>query len=195
MSSHQDRLSELDRRINQIDGDIERLNEQYQLVASEFDGADAQSSMQKAASIEVAIGNLQREKTLMLAATQQTEAAIQHDEQVRQQDERHAVRADAKRIADAVATLHAEIDDALVQLRQMLERRMALLRELQNTGVADAVVVKLMQKGPVNRALAAAGLHRFVDISTPSPGSFLPLRNAHPILAGVGRVNGGGGHD
>jgi hypothetical protein len=194
MSTHEARLAELNKRISEIDGAISQLDDAYAGVAAQFNAEDKET-LRQAEQIEQKVAWLRRERALAVAAGNRVLEDAKAEAIQREQDDRCAVLASARKIADAVATLHAEIDDALVQLRQMLERRMALLRELQNTGVADAVVVKLMQKGPVNRALAAAGLHRFVDISTPSPGSFLPLRNAHPILAGVGRLNGGGGHD
>jgi hypothetical protein len=69
----------------------------------------------------------------------------------------------------------------------MLERRMSLLRELQNTGMADAIVVKLMGKQPVTRAACRAGLHQFLAVEKCAPGSFTTLANANVILLGVGK--------
>jgi chromosome segregation ATPase len=192
MSSLEDRQHELQSRISAIDGEIAALDAEFLTLAAEFNSQDGVASLKQAEQIERRLTQLRSEKSLCLASQAHVTREQLHAKEQQAEDERRAVRAEAQRIADAVATLHSEIDDALVQLRQMLERRMALLRELQNTGIADSVVVKLQGKGPVNRALASAGLHKFVDISTPAPSSFLPLRNAHPLLAGIGRLNGGG---
>jgi septal ring factor EnvC (AmiA/AmiB activator) len=191
----EDRQNQLQSRIAAIDTEIGQIDNAFTELAASFSGIDGKETMRQCSELETRLSALRREKALVIAAQGHVTREQLHAKERQAEDDRRAVRADAKRIADALATLHAEIDDALVALRQLLERRMALLRELQATGIADSVVVKLQGKGPVNRALAAAGLHRFIDISTPAPGSFLPLRNAHPLLSGIGKLNGGGGHD
>jgi hypothetical protein len=163
-------------------------------VAAEFDGNDSQSSMHKAAGIEVAITELQRERTLIIAAQQQTEAAIEQDAQLRQQEERRIRAATAREIADGISALNHELDAALLALRQLFERRMALLRQLQSTGMGDLVATKLMSKGVATRAACHSGLHQFISLEKCAPGSFLSLASADPILSAIGKVkltNGG----
>jgi hypothetical protein len=191
MSTLEQRLSELHGRISEIDRAIDQLNTEYNSVAAEFSSGD-KDTLRKAEQIEQKIIWLKREKSLAEAAQQQAEIAIQHDAQVREQETRHAVAASAREIASALTTIAHELDDAMLAMRQLFERRHAVLRELQTTGIADGVATRFMQKGVATRAAVHWGLAAHLDIHRCAPDSALPFSSADPVLRSIGKTNGSG---
>jgi hypothetical protein len=198
MSSHEARLHELNRRITEIDEALLVLQGEYDSMAVTY--TTDKETLREAARHEEKVAWLQRERALAVKAGEQVLQQAKNEALAAGVAQRRAALTKVREIADATAALNIEIDDRLVALRQALERRANLLRELAMTEVANTVVVKLQGKGPVNRALAAVGLHKFIDFSTPAPGSFVPLANANVLLASVGKEsptvkpNGGGGN-
>jgi hypothetical protein len=197
MSSHEARLAELNRRITEIDEALLVLNSEFSSMATAFSTGDKEA-LREAERHEQKVAWLRRERALAVKAGEQVLQQAKEEALAAEAEQRQSLLAKARELADALAALGGEIDAQLLHLRQTLERRANLLRELAMTEVANTVVVKLQGKGPVNRALAAVGLHKFIDFSTPSPGSFLPLTNSNVLLASVGKQppavkpNGGG---
>jgi hypothetical protein len=198
MSSFENRIQELNRRVAEIDEALSILESEHNNIAATYSITDKET-LKAVARLDEKLTWLKRERDLAIKATEQAEQQAK-DEILAAETVQHQTKlAKARTIADGLQTLHAEIDDQLLLLRQALERRANLLRELAATETANQIVGKLQQKQVIDRAMAASGLHRFCSLSTPAPGSFVQLRNANQILVGVGRgaapvpTNGGAG--
>jgi hypothetical protein len=197
MSNYENRIQELHRKVAEIDEALSVLESEANSIAATYNGD--KETLKAAARLDEKRSWLRRERALAVKAGEIVLQQAKADAVAAEVEERRATLAKARTIADGLQTLHAEIDDQLLLLRQALERRANLLRELAMTETATPIVVKLQQKQVVDRAAAAAGLHRFLTLSTPAPGSFVQLRKAAQILVGVGReatpvpTNGGAG--
>jgi hypothetical protein len=189
LSSLEHRQAELQSRLSQIDAEISALDDQFTQLAASWSGSDGQASMKAAEQIEQGLNQLRREKALTIAA-QGHVTREQLTERDKEADKaRQALQAEAKEISSGVITLNEEIDQALVQLRGMFERRFALLGQLSATGVVDQqFVVKLQGKSGPTRACCAAGLHRFISIEKVATQSFVALASCNVILLGVGKA-------
>jgi hypothetical protein len=188
LSSLEQRQSELQSRLSQIDSEISKLDEDFTQLAASWSGSDGAASMKAAEQIEQRLNQLRREKALTIAAQGHVtrEQLTERDKEAEQA--RKALMAKSREISAGVITLNEEIDQALVQLRGMFERRFALLSELASTGVVDqAFVVKLQGKSGPTRAMCAAGLAKFVSVEKVATQSFVPLASVNPILIGIGK--------
>jgi hypothetical protein len=186
------RLAELAARISEIDLAIAELNIEYDNTAVRFSGTGGQDNgnpeiLKQAAAIEEKISWLVREKQLAENATKQAEIGAKREAETRELEERRARATTARELASAITTINHELDDALLALRQLFERRHSLLRELQTTSVANTVATKLMSKSVATRAACFAGIHIHLDIHRCAPGSFLSLGSADPVLQSIGR--------
>jgi hypothetical protein len=193
MSSLEDRQNELQARITQLDADIAALDQNFLELASAFnavDGAssDSVASLKQAEQIERRLMQLRREKSLCLAG-QAHVTKLQLDARDKAaQAERLALQATAKQHSDAVITLNAEIDEHLVKLRQLFERRAGFLHDLLGTGLVDSVVInKLGGRNAASRAFCAAGLHRFVSLEKTATQSFVTLASTNAVLLSIGK--------
>jgi hypothetical protein len=188
MSGLADRQNELQSRLSQIDSEISALDDQFTQLAASWSGTDGQASMKAAEQIEQRLNQLRREKALTIAAQGHVtrEQLIERDQQAEQA--RKALMAKAKEISSGVITLNKEIDQALVQLRGMFERRFSLLSELAATNIVDSgFITKLQGKSGPTRAFCASGLHRFVAVEKVGQTSFVPLASVNSILLTVAR--------
>jgi hypothetical protein len=197
MSSYEDRrLAELAARISEIDLAIAGLNIEYDNTAVRFNGDP--EILKQAASIEEKIAWLRRERNLAEAATKQAEIGAKREVEARELEGRCARTAAARELASAIVTIDHELDDALLALRELFERRHAMLRDLQVTNVANTVATKLMSRGVATRAACFAGIDAHLDLARCAPGSRLPLASGDPLLRGIGKEqapqeDGGGG--
>jgi hypothetical protein len=187
MSSLEQRQAELQSRIDAIDFEIGQVDEQFAELAAQFTGVDGQDSLRQAAALEAKLANLRREKTLALAAQSHTTARQLAEKEQQAEQDRRAMQAKAKEISSGVITLNDEIDQALIQLGQLFERRASLLHQLGATGVANPITInKLEGKFGPTRACCAAGLHRFISLEKVATQSFVTLASCNVILLGIG---------
>ena len=183
----EDRQHELQSRISQIDSDIAALDARFLQLAAEFNSADGNASLRSAEQIEQRLMQLRREKALSIASQAHIVKQIMDERQTQAEAERRATLADARKLADAICTLNAELDTHLTQLREMFERRFALLSQLAATGIVDSgFITKLQGKSGATRAFCCSGLHRFVAVEKVGQTSFVPLASVNPILLGIG---------
>ena len=99
--------------------------------------------------------------------------------------------ATAKEHASAIITLNDEIDQHLIKLRELFERRFSVLSQLSATAVVDqSFIVKLQGKSGPTRALCAAGLAKYVSVEKVATQSYVSLASVNPILLGIGRDAG-----
>jgi hypothetical protein len=188
MSSLETRQAELQSRLSQIDAEISKLDADFTQLAASWSGTDGAASMKAAEQIEQRLNQLRREKAITIAAQGHVtrEQLTERDKEAEQA--RKALMAKAREISAGVITLNDEIDQALVQLRQLFERRFGLLSELAATGIVDSgFVTKLQGKSGPTRAFCASGLHRFVAVEKVGQTSFVPLASVNSILIGIGK--------
>jgi hypothetical protein len=129
-----------------------------------------------------------RKEEMTIASAIETGLALekQHALEAERQQRREKESA-AYTTARAVIALHEEIDVELVKLRQMFERRAALLAALAATELASSVTIaRLAGKAGPTRAFCAAGLHKFADLMTVPVPSMQPLASANELLIGIG---------
>jgi hypothetical protein len=193
MSSLEQRQTELQSRLSQIDSEISKLDEDFTQLAATWSGTDGAASMKAAESIEQRLIQLRREKALTIAAQGHVTREQMTERDKEAEEARKALLAKAKEIASAVIVLNDEIDSSLIQLRQLFERRFALLSELASTGVVDqAFVVKLQSRSGPTRACCWAGLAKFVSLEKVATQSWLALASVNPVLLTVGGKDAGG---
>jgi hypothetical protein len=192
LSSLEDKLQskqdELQSRLARIDAEITKLDESFIALAAEFNGTDGQASLKEAESIEQRLIQLRREKALTLASQSHVVKQMMDEKEARAEADRKALQATAKGHATAIIALNSEVDIALVQLRQLFERRASLLHQLSATGVANPITInKLEGKAGPTRACCAAGLHRFISLEKVSTQAFIALASCNVVLMGIGR--------
>jgi hypothetical protein len=188
MSSLEDRQAELQNRITQLDADIAACDQKFLELASAFNSIDSQASLKQAAALETKLSELRREKSLTLAAQSHVTKLQLAERDKAAEADRRALLATAMQAADGVVTLNNEIDEHLIKLRQLFERRAALFREMGGTGCVDSVTInRLGGKGAATRAFCATGLHAYVSVEKVAQGSFVTLASTNPILLGIGR--------
>jgi hypothetical protein len=192
MSSLEDRQNELQNRISQIDAAISALDAEFLTLASEFHAEDGVASLKQAEQIEQRLTQLRREKAVVIAAQGHTTREQLREKEAQAAADRRALLATAKQAADGVITLNNEIDEHLIKLRQLFERRAALFREMGNTGCVDSVTInRLGGKGAATRAFCATGLHAYVSVEKVAQGSFVTLASTNVVLMGVGKDTNG----
>jgi hypothetical protein len=155
----------------------------YSLAAVEGDSA----ARKQIADIDFETDELRKQEATVASAVE-TALALERQEQHDAQNAAHHERSvEAYGLARGVVTLNEEIDLALKQLRQMLERRASLLNQLAALDVVSPVVItRLATKAPVTRACCAAGLHKFLQVETVSPQAMIPLADGNAQLLGIG---------
>jgi len=101
-------------------------------------------------------------------------AALLHDNQ-------------SNELAASIATLNSEIDQALINLRQIFERRADLLGALTATpaGNSPALTGLARKFGPTGAA-CHAGLQRYLALEVVAAGAARPLASANELLEGIG---------
>jgi hypothetical protein len=192
MSSLEDKQAALVERLRLIDEEMSRADNEFLTLAAEFNSQDGTASLKAAEQVEQRLSTLRREKALTIAS-QAHVTKQQLDEKAQQAEaDRRALLATAKQHADAVITLNSEIDEHLTKLRQLFERRFALLSQLGATGVVEqAFITKLQSRAGPTRAMCASGLAKFVSLEKVATQSWLGLSSVNPILLGIGKDTNG----
>jgi hypothetical protein len=180
------RVTELQTRIAAIDASLADLDAQWNSLAA-GDITD-QSTLKAAAIIETRIGNLKREKALVLAAGAQLELKREAEQEQVEKEAKRKQLLEAKQLSDQIASVHVEIDRQLLSLREAFAKRATLLRALSATGQCDATFVnKLLGKASPTRAACHARLHDVLAMEVPAPGSQVPLSSSNVVLLAIGK--------
>jgi hypothetical protein len=188
MSSLEDRQHELQTRITQLDADIAACDANFAEPASAFNSIDSAASLKQAAALETKLSELRREKSLTLSAQAHVTKLQLHAKELEAQQARQSLLAEANKISNAICTLNNELDEQLVKLLQMFERRAALFHELAATNLIDSVAVnRLSGKGASTRACCAARLHSFISIEKTATQSFVTLASTNAVLLSIGK--------
>jgi hypothetical protein len=193
LSSLSDRIAALKARAAQVTSQLTSLSDKrrsYSLAASEGD-AKAQKSI---GDIDFETDALKREQATVADAIEIGEALEQQRLLDAEAEQQHSRQVEAHEHAQAVATLNAELDGMLVQLRECLERRAIHLRSLSNTGVVDSnLIMRLSNKAGPTSAAHHAGLGRYINLDMVPVVAHRPLADANSLLLGIGEPSTGNG--
>jgi hypothetical protein len=186
VASYLDKLTLLRQRASDISVKLTALADKrrsYSLAATEGD----KTAIKQVADTDFESDGLRREVQTLQSAIECAEALEKQQALDHEQEHQHQKQVEAYNHARAIIALSLEIDDALLHLRQMFERRASLLDGLARTEVCHpGFVARLQNKSVLTRASCSHGLHRHLSIETCSPTSMRPLAESNELLLGIG---------
>jgi hypothetical protein len=186
MSSLSDRIAQLKRRASEVASQITALADRrrsYSFAASEGD-AKARKSI---GDIDFETDALKREAATVSDAIEIGEA-LEHQRLLDAEAEARREREIAAyKAARAVASLNLELDQELVRLREMFERRAALLKALGNSGTVDlGLITRLSHKSGATASAQLAGLSKYLALEMTPTSAMRPLATSNELLLKIG---------
>jgi hypothetical protein len=186
MSSLSDRIAQLKRRASEVASQITALADRRKEYS--FAAASGDAKAKKAiADADYEAENLRREAATVSDAIEIGEAL---EKQRLLDAEAEALRSRAHagyKAARAVASLNLELDQELVRLREMFERRAILLKALGDTSAVDSsLVVRLSNRANATSAAQLAGLSKFINLEMTPTASQRSLASSNEILLRIG---------
>jgi chromosome segregation ATPase len=175
MSNYTERVSELTRRVADIDARLKRLTERRNhLAVSAAEGN--KGSIKSIAELDDEADGLHKERQTLSAAIEQIADLQRKQEAEIARKDREKREAEARKIADSVMAMNEKIDDAMVQLAGLFQERANLIHQLGKMRVMSSTTILTMsQRHSPTAAARAAGLHKFIEIDHVSPGLIRPL--------------------
>jgi hypothetical protein len=163
------KVDELSRRVVAINTKLNTLVSRKQALAPmALDSEKAALKELERIDAEEATLVRERELTSLAAAEARRLQAEQQFEAAQEQQNRRV--ADARKAADAVLALDQEIDDALIKLRELFERRKCCVDSLKASGIAPGYAVnRLYHKLGPTCAAHKAGLRDYFSIELVGP--------------------------
>ena len=191
MSDYASRIAELSKRILSIDAQVGDLNNQRNAASLPAVEGDTHA-LKQVARLDSQIETLLKERQTIAAASEQIDAMIAAEAAKIDQERKRLAMASARDHASAIMTLNREIDEQLLHLREMFERRQDLISGLARTEIlSSSVTSKLSGRASATRAACAANLHKHLSLETCAPGSMVPLADSNAILLNVGKQRDG----
>jgi hypothetical protein len=179
--------AQLQEQIAALDRDLAAINADYAALVAKLAMGD-KNALRQADALDQKRTVLIRSKAMNLAAGGLLEQRRVEEESEAQQAENRKRILEAREIASQIAALHTGLDSKLVELRQALETRVALLRVLASTGQCDATFLnKLLCKPAATRSFCFARLHDHVAMEVPASSSFAPLSSSNTVLLAIGK--------
>jgi hypothetical protein len=186
VSSYTDKISEFQARISDIAAKLTSLadrRKQYSYAAASGD-TRARKQLDDDSFEET---SLVKEQQVLNSAVETALALEKQHELEAKQAEEHVRQVEANKCAQGVVALNEEIDLALVQLRELFERRAIILRSLGNTAVCDpSLLMRLSNRAGATSAAHHAGLGRHVNLEMMPVVSQRPLSDVNVVLIGIG---------
>jgi hypothetical protein len=187
MSSMADRINQLRDRASDVAARIAGFKDARSSASLRSIFDDDREAQKIIRDADLALDALSKESQTITSALSAAEALLTAEHAEAEKAERTERAIVAHRCAQGIAALNGELDDLLLKTRQCFEKRATLLADLARCEVAPpAYLQRFGAKGTASRAFAAAGLHRFCDLITPSALSFLPLASTNPQLLAIG---------
>jgi hypothetical protein len=184
LSSLASRIEELRRRAEAVAAELINIaarRKQHSLDAAIGD----KGAIKSIADLDAENDSLKKEAMTISSALEMAEQREREEQQEAEARERHAREVDAYRAARAVITLQHEIDEALLQLRQIFERRAIALNALGNV-VDHGLVTRLSNKSNATSAAQLAGLSKYLNLEMTPAGALRPLASSDEILLRIG---------
>jgi len=175
MSNYAERISELTRRVADIDARLKRLTERRnQLAVSAAEGN--KGSIKSIAELDDEADGLHKECQTLSAAIEQIADLQRKQEAETARKDRERREVEARKVGDRVMTMNGKIDDAMVQLAGLFQERANLIYQLSKMNVMPkSIIMTISQRHSPTAAARAAGLHKFIEIDHVSPGLIRPL--------------------
>ena len=175
MSKYPERISELTRRLADIDAKLKSLKERRkQLAVSAAEGNKA--SIKSIAELDGEADGLRNECETLSAAIEQIAILQREQEAEIARKDREKREAEARKLADGVMGLSKEIDDTMAQLAQLFQNRANLVSQLgKMRAMPGGVILRMLQRDSLTAAARAAGLHKFIGIDHVVPSLVRPL--------------------
>jgi DNA repair exonuclease SbcCD ATPase subunit len=187
VSTHEQRVAELSTRIEAIDTQLGELHLQRHLAALDAAIGDKEA-LKLVARCDASIDALLKEKQTLNSAQSRLAEIAAAELSEAEKEKRREREAEARDAASALMALNEQLDQHLVALREMFERRASLLSALDRTEtISHALISKLQGKAPATAACCRLGLHKFISMETVSPISHRNLSDANSILTTVGK--------
>jgi hypothetical protein len=187
MSSFSDRINLFRQRASDISTKLSSLADQRRSISIPASEGD-QKALKEIILLDQQYDGLRRERDTLSSAIEHAET-LQRKEIV-DEEQKHLQQREieAHNHAAAIAALNCEIDQLLVGLRQVFERRASLLVGLARTELVDpSFVARFGNKAGATRAACCAGLHRYLALETVAPSSMHPLASTNETLLGIGK--------
>jgi hypothetical protein len=188
MSSYADKITEFNRMLADLGKQLIALADKrksYALAAAEGD-AKAKAAI---SDIDFQLDAVRREEGTLASAVETAAALQRQAEQEAEEKQRQEREIEAYQHARAIVALNEEIDLALKQLREMFERRQAMLVALGNLGVCDlGLITKLSHRSAANAAAAHVGLTKYFAMEMTPNSAVRPLATANEILLKIGQA-------
>jgi hypothetical protein len=179
------KLTALDQRADSVRSRLAELANQRR--AESVAALDDQAGLQRVLQLDIQAGQLERELSLIHDAKLEIESLQAKDAAAAAAAERDQRRAEAKRLVGEIMAVNHQLDGSMILLRQQLQHRADLLRQLIATHiVSEPFVQRLMGKYPVTAAARAAGLDKFVALEYVAPGHIQPLMESNRGLGANG---------
>jgi hypothetical protein len=146
-----------------------------------------QQALQAAMASDAEAVRVQSELTLLEDARSELEQQQRAEAEAAAQRQRDQRQAEAKQLVGEIMSLNQVIDQQFLVVRQQLQHRSDLLRQLNATRIlSEPFIQRLMGKYPVTAAARAAGLDRFTSLEYVAPPHIQPLVESNRGLAGNG---------
>jgi hypothetical protein len=187
VSSYQDKIAALRERLTDVGKQLISLADKrksYSLAAAEGD----ERARQQIADLDFQLDATRREEGTLSSAVEAAQALQRQAEREAEAKQRHEREIEAYQHARAIVALNEEIDLGLKQLREMFERRQAMLVALGNSGACDlGLITRLSHRSGANAAAAYAGLTKYFAMEMTPNSAVRPLSTANEILLKVGQ--------
>jgi hypothetical protein len=188
VSTYEDRIVAFKDQIASIGKQLAELGarrKSYSLAAASGD----QKAIKQIQECDALTGELTKQEQTISSAVETALALERQEQQSAEAAARHERNVAAHQISRAVIALNEELDSRLRQLREVFERRAALLVELGNTEAADrALVMRLSHRAGPTSAAQHAGLAKFLNVEMTPNSAVRPLSDTNSVLLGIGEA-------
>jgi hypothetical protein len=186
LSSYADKISEFNRRISDIATKLTTLSDKRKEYA--FAAASGDTRARKAITdCDFETESLRKEEQIVASAIETAQALERQHELEAKAAQEHSRQSEAHKCAQAIAALNCELDAMLVQLRECLERRSHVLRELGNTATVDpSLLMRFSNRAGPTSAAHHAGLGKFLNLDMVPVVSQRPLADSNSVLLSIG---------
>jgi hypothetical protein len=178
------RASALAARVAAIGTQLDKLyGERRALALSAADGDKV--ALKQIETIDTAAAKLLAEQVTLIAAVEQAEEIDRERLAEREQADRQHHEAAARKTADAVLKVNADVDTALLALTKLFEKRAALIRDLTKTGcLPPNLGQRFLAKGGPTGAAKKAGLDKHIALEFTANAHATTLTEANGFLRG-----------
>jgi hypothetical protein len=186
VSTYESKIAEFRERIVSIGkqlADLAARRKSYSLAAASGDA----KAIQEIADIDFALDAARKEEGTLSSAIETAAALDRAAEQDAEAKARHERNIAAHTTARAIIALNEELDLKLKGLREVFERRAALLVELGNSEACDrGLVMRLSHRSGPTAAAHQCGLGKYLNLEMVPNAAQRPLADTNEVLLGVG---------